>query len=72
VTRSATAGQAAGTALPQEALNEVLFSANNQERLLAQRRLRLALLPKPPDPPPLKITWGGQVRGKPLHLTPYE
>ena len=38
----------------QKALNDLLFSANNQDRLLAQRRLRLALLTKPPEPPNVK------------------
>ena len=35
----------------QKALNQLFFSGNNQERLFAQRRLRLALLPKAPQPP---------------------
>ena len=35
----------------QRALNILLFSSNNEERLFAQRSLRLALLPKPPAPP---------------------
>jgi hypothetical protein len=35
----------------QKAVNDLMFSGNNEERLYAQRRLRLALLPKPPEPP---------------------
>ncbi len=35
----------------QKALNIVLFSANNEEKLFAQRALRLALLSKGPEPP---------------------
>jgi Protein of unknown function (DUF1553)/Protein of unknown function (DUF1549) len=35
----------------QKALNTLLFSSNSEEKLLAQRTLRLALLPKPPAPP---------------------
>ena len=38
----------------QKALNALLFSGNNEDRLFAQRRLRLALLPKPPEPPQVK------------------
>ncbi len=46
-----TASLAADGASTQGALDELLFSANGEERLLAQRRLRLALLPKAPEPP---------------------
>ena len=35
----------------QKALNILLFSANNEEKLFAQRAVRLALLPKGPEPP---------------------
>jgi len=35
----------------QKAVNDLMFSGNNEERLYAQRRLRLALLPKAPEPP---------------------
>src|ERR1039458_2427223 len=38
----------------QKARNALLFSGNNEDRLCAQRRLRLALLPKPPEPPKVK------------------
>jgi mono/diheme cytochrome c family protein len=38
----------------QKALNDLLFSGNNEDRLFAQRRLRLALLPKPAEPPNVK------------------
>ena len=38
----------------QQALNRVLFSANNEERLFAQRALRLTLIPKAPEPPAVK------------------
>jgi hypothetical protein len=35
----------------QTALNTLLFSSNAEEKLFAQRALRLALLPKGPEPP---------------------
>jgi mono/diheme cytochrome c family protein len=35
----------------QTALNTLLFSSNAEEKLFAQRALRLALLPKSPEPP---------------------
>src|ERR1035441_7900171 len=38
----------------QKVLNDLLFSGNTEERLIAQRQLRLALLPKPPAPPNVK------------------
>jgi mono/diheme cytochrome c family protein len=38
----------------QKAVNDLMFSGNNEERLYAQRRLRLALLPKAPEPPKVK------------------
>ena len=38
----------------QKALNDLLFSGNNEARLFAQRKLRLTLLPKPPEPPSVK------------------
>ena len=38
----------------QKALSDVLFTGNNQARLIAQRTLRLGLLPKPPEPPAVK------------------
>jgi mono/diheme cytochrome c family protein len=38
----------------QEALNDFMFSGNGEDRLFAQRKLRLALLPKPPGPPKVK------------------
>ena len=38
----------------QKALNILLFSPNNKEKLFAQRALRLALLPKAPEPPSVK------------------
>lgn len=38
----------------QQALNDLMFSGNGEDRLFAQRRLRLALLPKPPEPPKVK------------------
>ena len=47
-------GMVAGGASAQKALNDLVFSSNNEERLLVQRRLRLALLPKPPEPPEVK------------------
>ena len=40
----------------QKALSDVLFTGNNQARLIAQRTLRLGLLPKPPEPPAVKVT----------------
>ena len=55
---SATAGGQASLVADdpgtQKALNDLLFSGNNEDRLLAQRKLRLALLPKPPEPPNVK------------------
>jgi mono/diheme cytochrome c family protein len=50
---AATANSFAGDPAAQKALSDLLFSANNEQRLLAQRRLRLALLPKAPEPPPV-------------------
>lgn len=47
-------GMVAGGASAQKTLNDLVFSSNNEERLLVQRRLRLALLPKPPEPPEVK------------------
>ena len=44
----------AGTPAPQKALDDLVFSGNNQERLLAERRVRLALVPKAPEPPTVK------------------
>ena len=38
----------------QKALNDLAFSGNNQDRLFALRKLRLALLTNPPDPPKVK------------------
>ena len=38
----------------QKALNDLVFSGNGKDRLIAQRKLRLALLPKPPEPPKVK------------------
>ncbi len=38
----------------QQALNDLVFSGNGEDRLLAQRRVRLTLLPKPPEPPRVK------------------
>src|SRR5436309_1595630 len=38
----------------QKALNILLFSPNNKEKLFAHRALRLALLPKAPEPPSVK------------------
>ena len=38
----------------QKALNDLVFSGNGKDRLFAQRKLRLALLPKPPEPPTVK------------------
>jgi hypothetical protein len=38
----------------RQALNDLLFSGNNQQRLLAQRALRLALVPRPPEPPAVR------------------
>ena len=38
----------------QKAVNDLMFSGNNEERLMVQRRLRLTLLPKPPEPPRVK------------------
>ena len=48
------ANQAADGSATQEAVNDLMFSGNNEERLFAQRRLRLALLPKAPEPPKVK------------------
>jgi mono/diheme cytochrome c family protein len=48
------AGAVADGPARQKAVNDLMFSGNNEERLYAQRRLRLALLPKPPDPPKVK------------------
>ena len=48
------AGLAANDPGAQQALNDLVFSGNGEDRLLAQRRLRLALLPKPPEPPQVK------------------
>ena len=39
----------------QKTLNDLVFSGNGQDRLLAQRKLRLALLPKPPELPNVKV-----------------
>jgi mono/diheme cytochrome c family protein len=38
----------------QQALDDLMFSGNGEERLFAQRKLRLALLPKAPEPPKVK------------------
>ena len=38
----------------QKALNDLVFSGNGKDRLIAQRKLRLALLPKPLEPPKVK------------------
>ena len=38
----------------QKALNTLLFNSNAEEKLFAQRALRLALLPKAPEPPKVK------------------
>ena len=48
------AGPVAEGPLRQKAVNDLMFSGNNEERLYVQRRLRLALLPKPPEPPKVK------------------
>src|ERR1035438_2341790 len=51
---SGKASFAADDPATQKALNALLFSGNNEDRVFAQRRLRLALLPKPPEPPKVK------------------
>ncbi len=51
---AAVAGALASDPSAQKALNDLLFSGNNEQRLFAQRRLRLALLPKAPEPPKVK------------------
>ena len=38
----------------QQALNVLMFSQDNKARLLAQRKVRMAYLPKAPTPPPVK------------------
>jgi mono/diheme cytochrome c family protein len=38
----------------QRALNALMFSGNNEARFIAQRTLRLGLLPKPPEPPKVR------------------
>lgn len=48
------AGALADGPARQKAVNDLIFSGNNEERLYAQRRLRLELLPKPPEPPKVK------------------
>jgi mono/diheme cytochrome c family protein len=48
------AGPVADRPARQKAVNDLLFSGNNEERLFAQRRLRLALLSEPPQPPKVK------------------
>jgi len=50
----ASSASLAGDPAAQNALNDLLFSGNNEQRLIAQRRLRLALVPKAPEPPPVK------------------
>jgi mono/diheme cytochrome c family protein len=50
----ATAGVAVDSPGMQKALNDLLFSGNGKDRFFAQRRLRLALLPNPLVPPPVK------------------
>ena len=47
-------GRVAGDSVTQKALNDLVFSGNSQDRFFAQRRLRLALLPKAPEPPQVK------------------
>ena len=55
---SAEAGSATNLAVAdpaaQKALNDLLFSGNNEARFIAQRTLRLGLLPKPPEPPKVR------------------
>ena len=52
--RAGREGAVADGPARQKALNDLMFSGNNEERLYAQRRLRLALLPKLPEPPKVK------------------
>jgi len=48
--KASVAGNDAAT---QRAVDDLLFSGNGTDRLFAQRKLRLALLPKAPEPPPV-------------------
>ncbi len=48
---AAAAAAASSDPAIQKAQNILLFSSNNEEKLFAQRTLRLALLPRPPQPP---------------------
>jgi mono/diheme cytochrome c family protein len=47
-------GALANDPATQKTLDTLLFSSNNEEKLFAQRTLRLALLPKAPEPPKIQ------------------
>ncbi len=54
--RTGRAALTVGSAANQDAWNALMFSGNEEQRLVAQRKIRMALLPQSPVPPAVKTT----------------